>query len=70
MGSEDLMVDVWNGTSWVNVFTNLDSGWNNVTVSEYLTSPIFTIRFKGTDETDDTTQDYWAIDATLLHVWE
>jgi hypothetical protein len=69
MGSENIMVDVWNGSSWINVFTDLNSGWNNVTVSEYLTSPIFTIRFKGADEIDDTTQDFWAIDATLLHIW-
>ncbi len=71
MGSEDIMVDVWDtaSSSWVTVFTDLNSGWNNVTVSAYLTSPTFTIRFKGADETDDTTQDFWAIDATLLHLW-
>jgi hypothetical protein len=69
MGAEDIMVDVWNGSSWVNVFTDLNSGWNNVTVSEYLISPIFTIRFKGADIIGDMTQDFWAIDATLLHLW-
>jgi hypothetical protein len=66
---ETLRVDVWTGASWQNVFTNLGSGWNNFTVSAYLTSSTFTIRFKGSTETADTIQDSWDIDATLLHVW-
>ena len=69
MGSESLRVDVWTGSSWQNVFTNLDSGWNNATVSAYLVSSTFTIRFKGSVETGDATQNSWAIDATLLRVW-
>ena len=69
MGAEDIRVDVWNGSSWTNLFTDLSTGWNNVTVSSYLTSSTFTIRFKGSDETGDTTQDSWNIDATLLNVW-
>jgi hypothetical protein len=69
MSAEDIMVDVWNGTGWENVFTNLINGWNNVTVSSYLTSSTFTVRFKGSTETIDTTQDNWDIDATLLHTW-
>ena len=66
---EDLEVDVWTGVTWQNVITNLSNGWNNATVSSYLTSMPFTIRFKGSAETGDTTQDSWNIDATLLHVW-
>jgi len=69
MGSEDIQVDVWNGSTWKNLFTDLLSGWNNVSVSSYLDSSTFTIRFKGSDETSDTIQDNWKIDATLLHVW-
>jgi len=66
---EDLQVDVWNDTAWQNLFTNLTNGWNNVSVSSYLISSTFTIRFKGGNETVDITQDSWYIDATLLHVW-
>ena len=66
---ENLNVDVWTGSGWTNLFSGLNVGWNNVTVSSYLTSPIFTIRFIGATETGDTTQDYWTIDATLLHCW-
>lgn len=69
MGSEDIQVDVWNGSAWENLFTDLSSGWNNVSVSSYLDSSTFTIRFKGNEETSDTIQDSWKIDATLLHVW-
>ena len=53
---------VWTGT-WVNLFASLNVGWNNATVSSYLTSSTFTIRFVGETETGDTTQDYWTIDA-------
>jgi hypothetical protein len=69
MGAEDIKVDVWNGYSWANLFTDLSTGWNNVTVSSYLTSSTFTIRFKGGSETGDIAQDNWNIDSTLLHVW-
>ena len=66
---ENLRVDVWIGSSWQNVIDNLTDGWNNVTVSAYLVSSTFTIRFNGSVETADATQDSWAIDATLLHLW-
>jgi len=69
MGSENIQVDVWNGSAWENLFTDLSDGWNNVSVSSYLDSTTLTIRFKGSDETSDTIQDNWKIDATLLHVW-
>jgi hypothetical protein len=69
MGSEDIRVDVWNGVLWQNLFTDLASGWNNITVSSYLTSSTFTIRFKDGTESGDGVQDSWYIDVTLLHVW-
>ncbi|MDH5378099.1 MAG: hypothetical protein OEX00_07250, partial [Gammaproteobacteria bacterium] len=69
MGSEDVQVDVWNGSTWHNLFTDLSSGWNNVSVTDYLVSSTFTIRFKGGTETGDTSQDSWEIDCTLLHTW-
>ena len=67
MGSEEILVDVWNGSAWINVFTDLSSGWNSVDVSSYLDSPTFTIRIY--TETGDAIQDSWEIDATFLHVW-
>ena len=67
--AETIRVDVWTGSSWQNVFTDLADGWNNVSISSYLSSQTFTIRFKGGVETSDTPQDSWNIDAAILHVW-
>jgi hypothetical protein len=68
VGAEDLRVDYWTGSVWDNLLTDLTANdWNNASIS--LTSTTFTIRFKGGDETSDTLQDSWDIDATLLHVW-
>jgi hypothetical protein len=67
--TENLRVDVWHGGSWNNVITSLVNGWNNVSVSAYLDSSTFTIRFKGSNETSDTIQDSWRIDATMLYIW-
>ena len=69
MGSEDIEVEAWNGTGWETIFNDLSSGWNNISVSDYLYSSTFTIRFKGGNETGDTSQDSWNIDVTLLHIW-
>jgi hypothetical protein len=69
MGLENIQVDVWNCSDWVFLFNDLESGWNNVSVSTYLTSSIFTIRFKGTNEINDLIQDSWNIDTTLLPFW-
>jgi hypothetical protein len=69
MDTENIRVDVWSDSAWQNLFTDLANGWNNVTVSSYLTSSTFTIRFNGGTESGDTVQDSWYIDVTLLHVW-
>jgi hypothetical protein len=67
---EGLRVDVWTGSGWDTLISTLNVGdWTNETVSLYLTSPEFTIRFVGETEAGDTTQDYWTIDATLLRCW-
>ncbi len=67
MGSEDLLVDYWIGSTW-NLLTDLTAdSWNNVSVP--LTGTTFTIRFKGGNEIGDATPDSWNIDVTLLHVW-
>jgi len=72
MSSEDILVDVWNTTTstWDNVFTDLTAnGWKNFSVTNWLTTSNFTVRFRGGNETGDATQSSWDIDATLLHVW-
>jgi hypothetical protein len=69
MGSENLQVDVWHNSSWNTVFSDLFTGWNNVSVSAYLDSSVFTIRFKGSVDSYDISQDNWEIDAALLYVY-
>jgi len=69
MGDEDIKVDVWNGTGWETVFTDLSSGWNNASVIDWLTTSNFTIRFKDVNETGDPNQDTWQIDVALIHIW-
>jgi hypothetical protein len=68
MGSNALGVDYWNGSNWINLFTNpTANSWNNASVA--LTSSVFTIRFEAGIYTNDTTQGTWNIDAVLLHLW-
>jgi len=70
LNSEALKVDVWTGSSWVNVIASLSANsWNNVSVSTYLTSSTFTIRFIGATESGDAVQSSWQIDCALLHLW-
>jgi hypothetical protein len=65
--SENLLVDVWYGGSWHNIVTGLVTGWNNVSVTSYVDSSTFTIRFRGANcGPTDTIQDNWAIDSVLL----
>jgi hypothetical protein len=67
--TENLQVDAWHSGSWHNLFTSLANGWNNVSVSSYLDSSTFTIRFTDSSQISDLVQDNWKIDATLLHIW-
>ncbi len=69
-GTESLKVEVWND-SWITVIPNLiANSWNNISVQNYLTSSTFTIRFKGSNESSDLSQDQWNIDITLLNSWD
>ncbi|MFX1248547.1 MAG: DUF2341 domain-containing protein, partial [Promethearchaeota archaeon] len=70
-GTEDIIVEVWNGSNWVQVFSDLiANSWNNISITSYLNSSTFTVRFiDGTQTSDNTTQDQWQIDAALIHVW-
>lgn len=69
MGPEDINVDVWHNNTWNRLITSLSTGWNNVSVSSYLTDSTCTIRFKDEIGPLDTVQDQWQIDVTMLHVW-
>jgi len=63
---ESLDVYIWNGASWNSLITDLASNqWNNATRS--ITEETVTLRFLGTSEINDTTQDTWEIDCTFLY---
>jgi hypothetical protein len=65
--NENLMVDVRAGSSWITVFDSLQPNtWNNVSVTPYISSQNFTIRFRDANNSSDPTQDSWNIDAVLL----
>ena len=71
LDSEGIRVDVWNGADWTNIALDLvASDWNNFSISTWLTSSVFTIRFRGDIEVSDTTQSSWEIDVSLLHTWD
>jgi hypothetical protein len=65
--NEDLVVDVWDGSSWVTTINSLQNNdWNNVSVTQYIDSSTFKIRFRGSNDASDPIQDSWSIDAVLL----
>jgi len=68
--AEDILVDVWDGDSWENVFSDLTaSTWNNVSITSYLTTSTLTIQFRDGTPTDDiTTQDSWQINIAIIYV--
>jgi hypothetical protein len=68
LNAESLLVDVWTG-SWTNVGTLAANQWNNYSVSSYLTSATFTIRFVDAIITNDLAAGAWQIDSVLLHMW-
>jgi hypothetical protein len=70
LGSESLRLEVWTGVMWTPViYALLPNQWNNVSVTNYLGNPMFTIRFKGDSDTGDLSQNSWQIDCVLLHTW-
>jgi hypothetical protein len=69
-GSENLQVDVWNGTQYVTLISDIQFGWNHVDVSSYHTGPTFDLRLKDTLQVNDLVQDNWEIDALYLNLWD
>jgi len=66
LASETLLVDVWHGNKWNNVFAGLVAGWNNVSVTLFMDSPTFTIRLRDSNPVSDLTPSNWGVDAALL----
>jgi len=70
-GSEDIMIYAWNVSTsdWHFLYNLTMNSWNNVSVADWLNNENFTVRFLGGTESGDASQNYWNIDATLLHIW-
>jgi Concanavalin A-like lectin/glucanases superfamily len=69
MDSENILVDVWYNSTWNNLFSDLNTGWNNISVNQYLNSSTFTIRYRDGTPANDVSYGEWEIDVALLHVW-
>ena len=69
LGSENLQLQVYNG-SWQTLSSGLTaSAWNNYTVSSYLINSNLTIRFIDATLTDDPSADTYQIDSIVLSTW-
>jgi len=70
-GSEDLMAYAWNVSTsdWQFLYNLTTNSWNNVSVTDWLNNENFTVRFLDGTNSSDASQNFWDIDATLLHIW-
>jgi hypothetical protein len=66
MGTEPLLVQVLHGGSWQNLTTLAPNYFNNVSLAPYIDSTNLTIRFIGSNDLTDPTQDNWNIDAVYI----
>ncbi|MEM2959294.1 MAG: hypothetical protein QW261_13435 [Candidatus Jordarchaeaceae archaeon] len=65
--NESLSVWYWNGNSWTKIIPNLQSNtWNNASLK--IDGSVFTIQFKGNNESEDRVQDSWEIALAVLVV--
>ncbi len=67
-GTENLLVNYRNGSTWSSLGTITSTGWSNFTATG-LTSSTYTIQLKGATESGDLVQDSWNIDLIMLHSW-
>jgi hypothetical protein len=67
-GTENLLVNYRNGSTWSSLGTITTTGWSNFTATG-LTSSTYTIQLKGATESGDVAQDSWNIDVIMLHTW-
>ena len=67
-GTENLLVNYRNGSTWSSLGTITTTGWSNFTATG-LTSSTYTIQLKGATESGDLVQDSWNIDLIMLHTW-
>ncbi len=64
--TENLLVDVWYNSAWVNIMTLSANSWNNASLSSYINSPNLTIRFRDANNATDWIPSSWNIDVVFL----
>jgi hypothetical protein len=71
ISSEELILQAWDGSTWQTISSSLKPNtWNNFSVTTYLSSATFSIRFTDGSKSSDSTKDTWQIESTLLHTWD
>lgn len=65
--AEALKVDIWDGT-WVNIIADVAAGWNNVSISSYLTGVAVEIRFIDSDQSE-AVESAWEIEGVLIKTY-
>ncbi|MGQ9720713.1 MAG: hypothetical protein ACUVXA_05245 [Candidatus Jordarchaeum sp.] len=66
-GDESLSIWYWTGNGWTEIISNLQSNtWNNESLK--IDNSVFTIRFKGNNDSLDRFQDSWEIGLTVVVV--
>jgi hypothetical protein len=58
-----LALEAWTGSRWQTISNSMVSGWNNFSISSYLTIPDFIIRLRAES---GIVQKSWVIDAALI----
>jgi len=68
--AEDLIVDIWNETSsnWDELIESISIGWNNISVTNWLTNSSLTIRYKDGSNVSDSDRGSWEIDSSYLYL--
>ncbi len=66
MGTEPLMVQIFHAGIWKNLMTLTSNYFNNVSLTPYINSATLTIRFVGSNDATDPTQDSWNIDSVYI----
>jgi hypothetical protein len=64
--SEPLVVQVLHDGSWQNLTLLVPNYFNNVSLAPYIDSTTLTIRFVGSNDATDPTQDTWNIDSVYI----
>jgi hypothetical protein len=63
LGPATLALDVWYSGAWHVLSASLSPGWNNMSISTYVTSPTFTVRFRSDNSLQPSS---WQVDAALI----